>query len=546
MIPAEDRTLADVLQMAPETGGRLTFHRTGDVTELDGPTLRDAALRGATSLIDLGIRPGDRVGILGSNHPRWAIWAFATWVAGGVVVPLAYPLRIRSAETFRAGLERLAEAAALRGIVAEPGLLAHVSPGLGLSWDLELPQAPARPVELHADETAVIQFTSGSGGDPKGVRLSHRAVLATLQADLERSGMRTDELVHVSWLPFFHDWGLFGYLVWTVLMGVRTHVLPVERFARDPLEWLRLVGEVRATETPAPSSAWRAALGLAAHRPEGIDLSSLRYCALSSEAIDPRVVDAMNAEGAGVGLASGRARGAYGMSETVMGVTGTHVDESMRIDSIDRDAFATSRRAIPSDAGDALRVASSGRPVPGSQTRIVDPDGRQMADRHLGEIQVNGVALFDGYLDGTDGRLDGGWFPTGDLGYLDGGELFVSGRIKDVIIVMGRNYSAQDVEWAAERSGDVRAGRCVAFSGGEREGELVVVAEPVNGRATDDVRSAVWGAVADGIGIVPSEVLIVPKGTIPFTTSGKPRRSAVRQAYAEGALKAAIASGGKA
>jgi fatty-acyl-CoA synthase len=464
-------------------------------------------------------------------------------MAGATLVPLPYHLRIRDAEAFAEATACLVGAARCRLVLADPRLLPHVPSGLGLAWDAELPArstaTPDRPTD--ADAEAAIQFTSGSTAHPKGVVLTHRAVLAGVSNSSAAGGLLGSDCRQLSWLPFFHDWGLFGHLVWSVVLGTEVHFLPTERFAKDPSEWLRLVGEVGATATPGPTTAWDAALRVAARRSDGIDLSSLRRCTLAAEAIDPAVADRMKEQGSRLGLAAGSIHAAYGMAETTLGISTGPLGHPIGFEAVDREQLATEDRARPSEDPGARRIASCGFPVPNTEVRIASPDGSALEDRTIGEILVRGPSVMSGYLDdeGESPFLDG-WLRTGDLGYLAGGEVFVTGRLKDIVIVMGRNYSPQDIEWAAERVSGVRAGRCVAFGSDDGEGAVVVAVEP-SGDATDLGRT-VWETVADGVGIAPREVLVLPRGTIPLTTSGKLRRGWVRDAYQRGELHAIAAT----
>lgn len=538
-------TLAEALEEAAVGGSELIFHLSTEVARVPARTLLDEGRRGAAALASMGVRPGDAVGILGPNRPEWARWAFAAWLAGAVVVPLPFHLRIADSEAFAETLEALVRTSGCRLVLADPTLLRHVPGGRGVPWTLALPRRSTRFAGPAPDDRAVIQFTSGSTAMPKGAILTHRAVLAGVRSTSEAGGVTGSGCIQLSWLPFFHDWGLFGYLLWSVVALTETHVLPTERFAKDPTEWFRLAGAVGATMTPGPSSAWRAALRMAGRRPHGIDLSTLRLCTLAAEAIDPRVVDDLRDAGGALGLSPDAIHGAYGMAEATLAISVSGIRVPLRIDTIDRQALAVARTAVPGRKTDQQRLVSCGRPVPGLEIRIADEAGDPLSERRLGEIHVGGPSLLDGYLDadGPSDPLADGWLPTGDLGYLADGELYVAGRTKDIVIVMGRNYAAQDIEWAAERAPGVRIGRCVAFGRAGVEGEVVIAAE-ANGGEPDLLPRAIWTSVSDALGVVPREIFVLPRGTIPVTTSGKVRRSWVRETYAIGELHAlAVAVG---
>jgi fatty-acyl-CoA synthase len=297
--------------------------------------------------------------------------------------------------------------------------------------------------------------------------------------------------------------------------------------------------------TPGPTSAWDAALRVASRRPRGIDLSSLRVCTLAAEAIEPRVLDRLLTFGGELGLHPDAPNGAYGMAEATLAVTLGQGPERIRVDAVDRDALVSTGVARPgADGPSAKRVVSCGPPVPGAQVRIAGSDG-PAPERQVGQILLRGPALMRGYLGAEhEDPFEDGWLRTGDLGYLADGELYVTGRLKDMVIVMGRNYPSLDLEWAAERVDGVRVGRSVAFGTDAGEGEAIVVVESSRGEDVDALPRTVWKAVANAIGIVPREVIVLRGGSIPFTTSGKLRRSWVRQAYATGELDELILARG--
>ncbi len=530
-------TLAEALEESAGGPSELVFHLPEGPRRVPAATLLREAREGAAALAAWGVRPGAAVGVLGPNDPRWATWAFATWLAGGTVVPLAYHLRIPDAGAFRERLRAMLAVAGCDLVLAHPRFLPHLPESAGIDWNDRGDPTSASPLpDLRPEDRAVIQFTSGSTATPKGVALSHRAVLAGVRSSSAACALE-GECVQLSWLPFFHDWGLFGFLVWSVVIQTRTHILATERFARDPTEWLRLVGTVGATMTPSPTSAWDAALRLAARRPNGIDLSSLRGCTLAAETIDPRVVDRLLEVGGGLGLRQDAPHGAYGLAEATLAVTVGPTGRGLALRCVDRDELA-SGMAVPATGPAATRLASCGVPVPGMEVRIL-VDGRTVGDGVVGEIAIRGPSLMDGYLgeDGPEATTGDGWLHTGDLGYLFDGELCVTGRSKDVVIVMGRNYAPQEIEWAAERVEGVRRGRSVAFGLDPDASDVIVAVESTGGEEPATLARMVWRSVADAIGIVPREVVVLPRGSVPVTTSGKLRRSSVRRSFVDGELE---------
>jgi fatty-acyl-CoA synthase len=534
-------TLNATLEAAVATGtARVVFHLREGERSLGIDEVLDFGSRAARRLRERGVGPGDRVAVLGPNRPEWLIWAVATWFAGATLVPVQIPLRRRDPAAFTAQLAHIIGASSARVVMADPDLMRFVPGDGGMSWGID--ELPTRSVDDQAgptpDDIAVLQFTSGSSARPKGAQLPHRAVAAQLSA-LTR-GMGGTAECGVAWAPFFHDLGLFGCLLAPIVMGATTHHLPTELFARAPDEWLRLCSVHRANITVAPSSSWSIALRTVLRRGESLDLSDLHHAYFAAEGIDPDVVEALLKASAGLGLDPASVAGTYGMAETVLAVTITPLGEGMRSEPIDierlsRDGVATAGGA----RGRTRRIISSGSALEGMELRINGPDG-PAADRRLGEIHVRGASMMQGYDDGSSPApapfLDDGWLQTGDTGFVADGELFVTGRIKDMVIVGGHNYHAEDFEWAAERVAGVRRGRAVAF-GREDSEEVVVVVEPEDLEAFVTLGPQVRLGVGNAIGVVPTEVVVVERGSVLKTSSGKTRRLAMKAAHHAGELR---------
>ena len=525
-------------------GGGLEIRLEEGPVRLSLLELASATGDGARALLSWGVRPGDRVGVLGPNHPDWAVSAFSVWEAGAALVPLSFPLRIRDPDAFKEHVSSLVRAAGCRMVLAHSTFVPYVDQGLVREWTLPRGGAEGRGyVGPRPEDVAVIQFTSGSTSSPKGAVITHRSVLSSVRITAAGLGMDEHDR-QVGWLPFFHDWGLFGNLVRPLLRSCPAVLLPTERFAAAPGRWFRLIGEVGGTITEGPSSAWDVALRSAMKNPEGIDLSTLRRGVLAAEAIDPDVVDRLIEEGARWGLRPEALSGGYGLAEATLGLAVSRRGDALRIDVVDKAELAGRGRAVPAEKGrPSKRVPSCGEVMPEVRMRIVGEQG-PLPDRQVGELQVKAPSLMEGYLGGDDqDPFEDGWLQTGDLAYLAEGELFITGRKKDTIIVMGSNYAPEDLEWAAERLPDVRSGRCVAFRGADGlDGVVIMAVEPTRGADPAIMPGRVRRAVADAVGVAPQDVLVLPKGSIPKTTSGKLRRGALREAYLRGELAPLIPS----
>lgn len=517
--------------------GSFVFHLDGRVERFSCAELLERAERGARRLVALGVGPGDAVGVLGPNRSEWVVSSFATWLAGAILVPIQIPLRVRDPAAFGEQLRRLVETGRCRRVLADPRLAGALPEDVAVSWEEEGDESSEQPVEPRADDAAVIQFTSGSTAMPKGALISHAATLA--QMDILREGYHrgpaNDEpRALVSWTPFFHDLGLFSSIVQTTTWGLTSHQLPTDLFARDPVEWLRLIDRTRATVTVAPSSAFGSAIRAARRRREPLDLGSLEAAYFAAEGVDPNVVQRIVELAQDFGFEPMALGSTYGLAEAVMAVAYPVVGTGMHLDRISLDDLVENGVATPVEGGRSRLLVSCGRPR--METRVVGDDGEELPEREIGEIVLRGPSLMDGYVgrDAPDPFVDG-WLRTGDMGYLAGGELYPTGRAKDIVIAMGHNYYPEDFEWAAARVDAVRPGRCVAFAKPHTE-QVVVLVEQSDGQATGALRRDVRRAIADAVGLAPDEIVVLPPGTIEKTTSGKLRRAAMRDAYLAGTL----------
>lgn len=515
--------------------GGYVFHLERSEVGLSYPELAERALSGARRLLARGVEPGDTVGVLGPNRPEWVVAAFATWIAGAVLVPIQIPLRVRDPAAFREQLRSLVAAGGCRLVLAEPRLAALLPGGVAVDWEEAGEESGEEPPAPIPEGPAVIQFTSGSTAVPKGALLTHANVIAQV-GDVLRDYRYEDGAPRsvLSWTPFFHDLGLFANLVQPAFSGAAVHHLPTERFAADPAEWLRLVGRTRAALTVGPSSAFGSAIRAAGRRGEKPDLSSLEVAYFAAEGVDPEVA-ARLIEGAGGFNLDPRALGAtYGLAEAVMAVSYPPAGSGLRLDRFALDGLAAGGVAAPATEGPARVLASCGPPL--MDLRIAGQGGEELPERHVGEIQVRGPSVMSGYVGASapDPFLEG-WLRTGDVGFLADGELYVTGRAKDMMIAMGHNFYPEDFEWAAGRAEGVRPGRCVAFSLPDSE-RVVVLVEAAAKDGAGRLEREVGRAVANAVGAPPDRVVVLPPGTVQKTTSGKLRRAAMREAYMSGAL----------
>jgi fatty-acyl-CoA synthase len=389
---------------------------------------------------------------------------------------------------------------------------------------------------IDPDSLAILQFTSGSTADPKGVMLPHRTVGANLDAIVEAAKLDAAVDVGVSWLPLYHDMGLIGMLTVPMTLGMDLVLASPQEFLGAPGRWMEWMSTFGGTATAGPNFSYALA-ARALRRMSGLDLSRWRIGLNGAEPVDPASVATFVEAGSPHGLRPESVFCALGIAEATLAVTFPEPMSGLRVDPVNRRVLESDRYAAPADplAEGSRSLAVLGRPVPGLEIRVVDPEGGDpMRQREVGELEIRGTSVTPGYYqhpEATAAVFHDGWLRTGDLAYLLDGELVVCGRRKDVIIVGGRNVFPEDVERAAAQVEGVRDGNVIAFGVDGRHGResIVVVAETKSDDARS-VRAEVVARVRGAVGL-SSEVVLVNPGTLPKTSSGKLQRSLSRQRY---------------
>lgn len=508
----------------------------------------------ATGLLDDGLARGETVALLLRTERAFFQAFLGILIAGGVPVPLYPPFRADQLEEYamrQAAILRNAETRVLLTFdrarrVAD--LLRPHAPALQhVSTVAAVSRPDARAVARAPDATdlALIQYTSGSTGHPKGVALAHEHLLANIGAFGQALDIGPDD-VGVTWLPLYHDMGLIGTWLGPLYHGVPVVVMSPLAFLTRPVRWLEAFGRHRATMTAAPNFAYDLCVRKVADAElAGLDLSSWRCALNGAEAIAASTLEAFASRFAPCGFRREAMLPVYGLAEASLCVTVPPLGRPPRVDRIAREPFERGRLLVPAAAGDdtALTFVACGRPVPGHDVRVVDERGHAVAEHHEGRVQFRGPSAMRGYYrnpQATAAVVDDGWVDTGDLGYLAGGDLFITGRRKDVIIVGGRNLYPQEVEEATAMVPGVRRGCVAAFGARSRAGteQLVVVAETRERapEARERIHLDVVTRVTDAVGLPPDLVVLVGPGSIPKTSSGKIRRAATREAFERGTL----------
>jgi acyl carrier protein len=519
--------------------------------------LADAARGTAQGLIERDVMPGHRIALMLPTGRDYFVAFFAILYAGAVPVPIYPPMRLSQIEEHlrrQAGILRNAETRILITVPEARSAAALLQSKVGsltaVATVAELsPHGPASGLPLPRDKsTALIQYTSGSTGDPKGVVLTHANLISNIRA-MGRAMEATSADTFVSWLPLYHDMGLIGAWLGCLFFAVPLYVMSPLSFLVRPENWLWAIHRFRATLSVAPNFAYELCLNrIGNERLKGLDLSSLRMTLNGAEPVSAQTLRRFTERFRRYGFKPEAMAPVYGLAENSVGLAFPPLGRMPVIDHVDRGSLTRHGIAEPAKAGDprALEIVSCGLPLPGNEVRIVDDLGVELGDRRDGRLEFRGPSATSGYFRSetkTRELFHGDWLDSGDRAYMARGEIFITGRIKDIIIRGGRNFYPQEIEEAIAEIKGIRKG-CVAVfgvtdqaSGTER---FIVVAET---RETDPgARAALQERarqiVSDIAGTPPDEIVLAPPRSVPKTSSGKIRRSAARELYETGRLGA--------
>lgn len=520
-----------------------------DPTPITYRQLDEEARRVAAGLGGRGLARGESVALMLPTGRDFFVSFLGILMAGGVPVPIYPPFRMSQLEDHLSRQARVLENARAVLLVASPETapaahwLRNRLPDLrAVVTAAQLASAGGHAaIEPRADDVALVQYTSGSTGDPKGVVLTHANLLANIRA-IGQGLHATPADVVVTWLPLYHDMGLIGAWLGSLYHGCKVVVLPPTRFLAQPSAWLWAIHRHRGTLSAAPNFAYEiCASKLPDAELAGLDLSSWRCALNGAEPVSPGTLERFTRRFAQCGFQPGALMPVFGLAENAVALTFTPPGRGPRVERLDRDAFERDGRAVPADATapSAVTFVGAGMPVLNHEVRVVDELGREVADRQLGRVQFRGPSSTRGYLRNeaaTKALFDGAWLLTGDLGYIADGELFVTGRSKDMIIRAGRNIFPYDLEEAVAGIPGIRRGGVAVFAvrdDARGTEALVVVAETAetNAERQAELRAQVDARAAALLGAAPDEIRLVPPRTVPKTSSGKTRRAACRELY---------------
>ncbi len=552
---ADFDTVAEALDYAAQgdTGVQFYDSRGRLSAVLSYHDLREAAVETAKRLIALGLERGDRVAMLAATGPEFLIDFFACQYAGTLAVPLPVPSSLGSRGDHIGHLRRLLITSGSR-VALGPDEFADDLAAAGRDLDL-LHCGPHSALEtkplcdgalrtLGAEEDSHIQYSSGSTRTPAGVVITQKALMANA-VSIARDGLEISETDRcVSWLPYYHDMGLIGFVLVPMMCQRSIDYLAPDSFARRPLEWLKLIARNRGTISFSPSFGYEICVRRAGRQSEMLDLSCWRVAGIGGEMVQPRKMQNFCETFAPHGFRPEALVPSYGLAEATLAVSFAPLNTGVETDRVDREKLSGGFDAVPSDSHDEIAAKSfvrCGKPMPGYAVEIRDEDGKVLNDRQIGTVFLKAPSLFTGYFNDDEATAqvltEDGWLNTGDRGYAIDGELVITGRSKDLLIVNGRNIWPQDLEAAAEEVDEVKPRDSAAFAisdadGGE-QAVLLIQCRISEDQARRRVRSEVQAAARRRAGIDCSVVLI-PPGSLPFTTSGKLSRSKARQNYLAG------------
>ncbi|MFO0523198.1 MAG: AMP-binding protein [bacterium] len=559
----EGNTLLDTLRI--RTSPVHLWEARGRVTTWSADTLRTQTAAWAAALVSRGVRQGDVVATCASTSLELLGAICGAWHAGAavLVLPNLAKADARSQSRVKEGI-----ALASPAVVVHDGSVDSI-PGLGEIQRLDVrgtaavPSSQGSPWRDHAvdpDGLALLQLTSGTSGRAKAVPITHAMLLANCRSVKERIGVGPSDHI-VSWLPLTHDMGFSGAIGQGLLSDCALTLLPTECFVRSPIGFLQAMSDQRGTLSPNPASAYDvlSRLGPRARR-EDLDLSNWRYAWAGAEPVFAHVLEAFERAMEPMALRPAVLQPSYGLAEAVLAVSFSEPGKAWRALHVEKHALREHGIVVPADAphgGERLAmmaradghgvvtghervvaIVSNGAPLPDMAVQVRDAEGSALPEGHLGVLWVAGPSVADGYLGGVEPhRFVDGWYDTGDIGFLWTGEVYVTGRAKDLIVRGGAKLGAAEVESVAERALDLRSGRVAVFAdldhAAGRERIVMVITRRFGGEE-GEVERKVREAVVRECGIRIDEFAFTGSGSLPRTTSGKLQRSEVRACWQRG------------
>ncbi|MGD9390973.1 MAG: AMP-binding protein [Thioalkalispiraceae bacterium] len=561
-LPDSATTLIEMLEWHvehhPERMHIRNLEDDGAETLLTYQQLWQGAQQVAAGLQQQGVQPGDTVAIMLPTGQEYFYSFFGVLLTGAIPVPIYPPVRRSQLEEHlrrHAGILNNCSAISLitfseakvvaQLLKSQVTSLRHIITVKDLKSDTG---SYSRPI-ISSYDVAFLQYTSGSTGSPKGVVLTHANLLANIRA-MGRTVHATPEDVFVSWLPLYHDMGLIGAWLGSMYFAILLVVMSPLTFLARPLRWFQAIHKYQGTLSASPNFGYELCLKrIAQEELEGLDLSSWRLAFNGAEPVSPDTIERFTTRFKSIGFRPETMMPVYGLAESSVGLAFPTPGQKPVIDCVQRDVFSKTGEAKPANPSDenALCFVTCGHALAGHQVRIVDTENRELRERHQGYLQFRGPSVTTGYYRNpelTSKLFKDDWLDSGDLAYIADGEIFITGREKDVIIRAGRNIYPHELEEVVGNLNGIRKGCVVAFGAREQRTateRLVILAETreTDAAIEEQLKKKIAGISYDLTGIPADEVILVPPHTVLKTSSGKVRRSACRDLYEQGLLRQA-------
>lgn len=526
----EAETLLGCLERAAAMGEGVRFLDRGREQFVSYRDIRERAAGVAGGLSSLGVGADDRVGIAIPTSPDFYNAFFGVLASGAVPISLPLPPRFGARRDVAAAIASTLRPARVRLVLTDASQYPRFQEHGAVRID-ELGGSAPLWVDRGPEALALVQLSSGTTGTPKAIGLTHRQVLSNVHAIVDAfltAYPREQGYQHggVSWLPLYHDMGLVGSLLTALVGPGPLTLMKPEEFVARPSRWLEAISRYRATISSAPHFAYAFACDrIRDEELEGVDLSCWLFALDGAEAVTPETLDRFYERFRHWGLKREALTPVYGLAEAALAVTFSDPRSAFTWQSFDRAALAGESRARLQPGG--LPLASCGSPLPGIEVRIADDEGNPLGEARLGRVLIKGTSVATGYLDPEEEEepVRDGFLDTGDRGFLLGGELYLCGRTKELIILRGRNYAPEHIEQVVEGIPGIRSGgsAAVPIVTGEGEG-LAILVERAGESSEAELLSALRACVAERCGVVPDRVVLLDPGSLPRTSSGKIRR----------------------
>lgn len=504
-------------------------------------TLRRNAVAAAKRLLRLKLKKGDRVALIADTDPSFVESFFACLYAGLIAVPLLVPSSLGSHRSYVEKLRGLLANCAPAAVLGLEDWLPYIREAMGSTSKMfigtvqQLSALPAVQVlpPVFPEDVAYLQYTSGSTHFPRGVIITQRAVMANLRGIVvDGIGIRAGDRC-ASWLPFYHDMGLVGFVLAPVAAQLSVDYLRTQDFATRPGQWLKLICQNRATVSVAPPFGYDLCTRRVRDAEKtALDLSNWRVAGIGAEPIRASILSRFADRFLDSGFDPAAFMPCYGLAESTLAVSFARRGAGVLVDHVTRQVLEHQSRAVVCSADDpgSCAFTNCGAPLPGHRVEIRNAAGLVVAEREVGRIFVQGPSLMSGYFkdpENTQAALDADWLDTGDLGYLSRGEIHITGRRKDLLIVRGRNIWPQDIEFLVESEPELRPGDAIVFVVPSDDEPQVVVQVQCRMREPERRERLVHTLVAkitSEFGLA-ANVHLVPPHSLPRTSSGKPSRA---------------------